>query len=152
MEVKTDAVKTIFTIGYEDHKQPGDLVAKLKEAGIELLVDVRAIAHSRRPGFSRRALSEVLSDAGIFYEHWPELGNPKEYRDLYKSGAVLEGRRAFQAHLRNGSSTDVDRLAERISTTSACVMCLEADHEACHRAVVAEEVVERHVGAAIVHL
>ena len=49
-------------------------------------------------------LAQTLTSAGIVYEHERALGNPKPYRDLYKSGAVAEGRAGYTAHLRNGSA------------------------------------------------
>jgi uncharacterized protein (DUF488 family) len=44
--------KTIFTIGYQQATQPAVLAA-LREAGVEVLADVRARPLSRKPGFSK---------------------------------------------------------------------------------------------------
>ena len=59
-KAKTKA-KTLFTIGYEKAR-PQAVLDELKEAGVKLLVDTRAVAASRRPGFSKRALAASLGD------------------------------------------------------------------------------------------
>jgi uncharacterized protein (DUF488 family) len=56
--------RRLFTIGYEGATQ-ADVIARLKAAGVDLLVDVRAIAASRRAGFSKTILSESLKAEGI---------------------------------------------------------------------------------------
>jgi uncharacterized protein (DUF488 family) len=49
----------LFTIGYEQAKS-ASVLKELKAAKVELLVDVRAVAASRRPGFSKRQLAAGL--------------------------------------------------------------------------------------------
>ncbi len=51
----------IYTIGYEQ-TEIGSFIGTLKEVGIELLADVRAVALSRKKGFSKTALSGCGSD------------------------------------------------------------------------------------------
>lgn len=65
----------LFTIGYEQAK-PAAVLDELRRARIELLIDTRAVAASRRPGFSKRQLSASLDDAGIGYVHLQKLGTP----------------------------------------------------------------------------
>ena len=49
----------LFTIGYE--QTPAKAVLdELQSAGVKLLVDVRAVASSRRPGFSKNQLAAGL--------------------------------------------------------------------------------------------
>lgn len=81
----------LFTIGYEDARSPAQFIEQLLDAGVERLVDIRARAQSRKRGFSKTALSNALADAGIFYEHRPELGNPTHIRALYRAGVVTLG-------------------------------------------------------------
>ena len=69
----------VFTIGYED-ATPDRVRAALRAAGVATVVDVRALANSRRPGFAKRALSAALAEAGIGYRHLPALGTPPEGR------------------------------------------------------------------------
>ena len=52
------------------------MLAELKRAKVKLLVDTRAVAASRRPGFSKRQLAASLDEAGIAYLHLQKLGTP----------------------------------------------------------------------------
>jgi uncharacterized protein (DUF488 family) len=76
---KTAKSHPLFTIGYEQAK-PAGVLDELKRAKIELLVDTRAVAASRRPGFSKRQLAASLEDSGIDYLHLQKLGTPAEGR------------------------------------------------------------------------
>src|ERR1700744_6543774 len=69
--------KRIATVGYEGLR-PEDFLHVLREAGVERVVDVRAIANSRKPGYAKRALAAALGGAGIEYVHLPSLGTPAE--------------------------------------------------------------------------
>ena len=142
----------LFTIGYEDHKTPDSLTAVLLSAGVLRLVDVRELPISRRPGFAKRALSAALTEAGISYEHQRGLGNPKPLRDLYRSGRQADGEREYLAHLRNGSAAAVDALAGRLDETPTCIMCFEADHTSCHRALIVQELHGRCPDLRVEHL
>ena len=56
--------RKLFTIGYEQtpHKAVLD---ELEDAGVKLLIDVRAVTSSRRPGFSKRQLAAGLDERGL---------------------------------------------------------------------------------------
>jgi uncharacterized protein (DUF488 family) len=143
---------TLYTIGYEQHKTPDSLVMALKSAGIERLLDVRELPISRRRGFAKTALREALESAGITYEHERALGNPKPYRDLYRSGRQREGERGYLAHIRNGSSWAVDQLAETLGDQRTCLLCFERDHRECHRNLIVRELRERGADVFVRHL
>ena len=70
----------LFTIGYEKAAQ-SDVLAALKRARVQLLIDTRAVAASRRAGFSKRQLAAGLDEAGITYLHLQKLGTPAEGRE-----------------------------------------------------------------------
>ena len=70
----------IFTVGYEATTM-GEFIAALKKAGVERIIDVRAVPLSRRPGFSKNILAASLRDAGIDYVLLKNLGTPKLGRD-----------------------------------------------------------------------
>ena len=69
----------ITTIGYEGTTVPQFLDA-LREGAVKLVVDVRAVASSRRPGFSKSRLAANLEEAGIGYVHLRGLGTPADGR------------------------------------------------------------------------
>lgn len=66
-------MNTVYTIGYEG-TDIERFVQTLKAVGIEVLADVRAVALSRKKGFSKTALRNNLAEAGIEYIHLNALG------------------------------------------------------------------------------
>ena len=141
----------IYTAGYEQHRRPEDLIEVLRRAGIERLVDVRERPLSRRPGFSKSSLAGLLAEAGIAYEHARRLGNPKPYRDLYRSGRKADGERGYRAHIRNQAEA-VDELLAALATARTCVLCLERDPADCHRSILVDELRAREPLLEVQHL
>lgn len=130
--------KTLFTIGYEK-ATPDALVEALLKAKVRTLIDVRAVAASRRAGFSKRALAERIERAGIAYLHLRDLGTPKAGRDAAKAGDTSTMRRIFDAHMEKPEALAALADAVRIAKESTvCLMCLERDHNHCHRAILAD--------------
>ena len=84
----------LFTIGYEGRTQP-DTIARLTDAGVKVLIDVRAIAASRRAGFSKTLLAASLNEAGVDYVHLRQLGTPKPGRQAAQAGRIGEMRAIF---------------------------------------------------------
>lgn len=127
----------IGSIGYELHKDVRDFVQLLRDAGVDRLIDVRELPMSRRRGYGKTALSESLSAAGIEYVHMRALGNPKSFRDLYKSGLVAEGRELYQQHLLGKCRFALEDLANLLSDDKrSALMCVEHDPSTCHRTVI----------------
>lgn len=143
---------TVFTIGYEQHLTPSTLIGALQAAGVERLIDVRELPLSRRRGFSKTALAGALAEAGIDYEHVRELGNPKPYRELYRTGRLAEGVERYRAHLHNGSYSALVALSETLEDAPTCLLCFEAAHVECHRAVIIDTLKARVPSLAVVHL
>lgn len=88
----------IFTIGYEGTTQ-AELIARLKEAGVTLLADVRAVPLSRRPGFSKNILAAGLREAGIDYAGLKALGTPPEGREAARKHDLDKLRRIYMGQL-----------------------------------------------------
>lgn len=130
---------SIATIGYETATVPG-LLAALRDDGVKLLIDVRAVASSRRPGFAKTKLAANLAGAGIEYLHLRKLGTPAEGRAAARSGRYDELRAIYQAHLATPEAQDeLETLAELVrSGKRVCLLCLEADHAHCHRSMIAD--------------
>src|SRR6201981_1457535 len=89
----------LFTIGYEQ-TPPKAVLDELEQAGVKLLVDVRAVTSSRRPGFSKNQLAAGLDERGIAYIHLRGLGTPKDGRDAARSGKFDLLHRIYAKHLR----------------------------------------------------
>jgi uncharacterized protein (DUF488 family) len=130
----------LLTIGYEG-STPETFDAALTAAGVQLVVDVRAIAASRRRGFAKTALSARLTDAGISYIHLRELGDPKPGRIAARAGQWSKFRSIFFAHLTTPEAMDgLVRLSELAVRQRTALLCYEADAAQCHRTIVAERV------------
>ena len=142
----------IFTIGYEGATQPNVLDA-LEAAGVGLVLDVRAIAASRRAGFSKTILSSSLAERGIDYAHLRSLGTPKPGRDAARRGDIAELHRIFDAHMHTPEAADgLERaIALAGGDRPVCLLCFEHTPEGCHRLPVAERIAAR-TGQTISHL
>ncbi|VXB94270.1 DUF488 family protein [Brevundimonas sp. G8] len=141
----------LFTIGYEGATQ-AEVIARLKSAGVETLIDVRAVAASRRAGFSKTILGESLKAEGIDYVHLRGLGTPKAGRDAARKGHVGEMRAIFADHLAEPQAqVEYERLKALAGEKRVALLCFEADHAGCHRAVLAERLADED-GATVVNL
>lgn len=134
----------LFTIGYEQTPSKA-VLDELERAGVKLLVDVRAIAASRRPGFSKTQLAAGLDERGIGYVHLRGLGTPKEGRLAARSGDTKALARIYGAHLKTAQAREeMDELAALVKTAGpVCLLCYERDHRDCHRRFIAEIIAER---------
>lgn len=141
----------LFTIGYEASTLPA-VLATLKAAGVGLLIDVRAVAASRKPGFSKKLLAASLGEAGINYLHLQALGTPKPGRDAARAGRVAEMHRIFRAHMASDrAQADLAQARAAAGAAPACLLCFERDHRGCHRDLVAE-MIQAETGQKVVHL
>lgn len=124
---------TIFTIGYEG-ATVAEFLAALKSAGVERVIDVRALPLSRRPGFSKTILANTLREAGIEYVHLKALGTPKEGRDAAKKGDVMTLERVYDSQLQ---LPEVQAQAAQMRALAAekpsALLCFERDPCHCHR-------------------
>jgi len=132
----------LATIGYQGAPQ-ARVIDTLKAAKVEVLIDVRAVAASRRAGFSKGILSASLEDAGIEYVHLRDLGTPKEGRIAARHGRTAEMRTIFEAHMAEpGAQLQLARAVEIARGRKACLLCFEHDHRGCHRTIVAQRMCE----------
>jgi uncharacterized protein (DUF488 family) len=132
----------LATIGYEAAPQ-ARVIEALKAAGVEVLIDVRAVAASRRAGFSKGILSASLEDAGIEYVHLRELGTPKEGRIAARHGRTAQMREIFEAHLAEPKAQlQLAQAVELARARKAALLCYEADPKGCHRTIVAQHMAE----------
>lgn len=134
-------IHTLATIGYEGTTVPNFLDA-LRAGKVQLVVDVRAVASSRRPGFAKTRLSANVEEAGMGYLHLRALGTPAEGRAAARSGKHAEMRRIFLEHLATAAAQE--QLADLVeiirSGKRVCLLCFEANPGHCHRTLVAQAV------------
>jgi uncharacterized protein (DUF488 family) len=136
--------KKLFTIGYEQ-TPARSVLDELERAGVKLLVDVRAVASSRRPGFSKNQLAAGLDERGISYLHLRGLGTPKDGREAARSGKLDTLHRIYAAHLKTPQAKEeLDELSSLVKKSGpVCILCYERDHLHCHRQWIAEIIEER---------
>jgi uncharacterized protein (DUF488 family) len=141
----------LATIGYESQTQD-TVIARLKAAGVKTLIDVRAVAASRRAGFSKTLLAASLAEAGIEYVHLRQLGTPKPGREAARKGRIAEMHAIFEDHMAEpAAQLELARATEIAADRPSALLCYEADAEGCHRKIVAERICEA-LGCEIVNL
>jgi len=123
----------IFTIGYEGTTMP-EFIAALQAAGVQRVIDVRALPLSRRPGFSKTPLRGALEEAGIEYVHLKALGTPAEGRNAARAGrhADLERIYAGQLELPEAIAQSAQML-ELAAEKPSALLCFEREPRHCHR-------------------
>jgi uncharacterized protein (DUF488 family) len=136
-------VQKLFTIGYEGKTQ-AEMLDELEAAGVALILDVRAVAASRRPGFSKTALAAGLKERGIDYLHLRPLGTPAEGRQAARAGRIDEMRTIYADQLETPEAAlALERALAEASTRPAALLCYEREAPDCHRSMLAQRMVER---------
>jgi uncharacterized protein (DUF488 family) len=123
----------IFTIGYEGATVP-EFVVALQEAGVQRVIDVRALPLSRRPGFSKSPLKAALEEAGIEYVHLKALGTPAEGRTAARAGRHADMARIYagQLELPEAIAQSAEML-ELAREKPSALLCMEREPAHCHR-------------------
>lgn len=136
-------MQRLFTIGYEGKTQV-EFLAELAAAGIERVLDVRAVAASRRPGFSKTALRNALAQEGIDYLHLRPLGTPAAGREAARKGRTAEMRRIYAAQLETDEAAlAMEQALAAVSEKKTALLCYEKDAPGCHRSMLAERMIAR---------
>jgi uncharacterized protein (DUF488 family) len=125
----------IFTIGYEG-TTVGEFLSALQSAGVERVIDVRAVPNSRGPGFSKTPLRNALAEAGIDYVHLRALGTPADGRAAARAGRHADLERIYAGQLELpeaiAQSAQMVGLAEE---KPSALLCYERDPAVCHRSL-----------------
>ena len=143
-------MKTLRTIGVYGFDR-GSFLGALEGAGVDLLLDVRqrrGVRGSEYAWANAQRLQAVLAEVGIGYSHLKELAPTTEMRQLqYAADARLgEGKRnrtaLAPAYVERYTEevlerVDLDPVVQWIGNSSAALLCVERDPEACHRSLIA---------------
>jgi uncharacterized protein (DUF488 family) len=144
-------MRDLLTIGYQGCTID-QVLAELCRAGVSLLIDVRALPLSRKPGFSKRQLAAGLDERGIAYVHLQGLGTPKPGRDAVRAGHPERMEPIFREHMRSDrAQVELARARQLVRRGSVCLLCFEQDPMTCHRRLVAE-MISADTGQPIRHL
>ncbi len=139
----------IFTIGYEA-ATVADFLAALNRAGVERVIDVRALPLSRRPGFSKSPLKAALAEAGIDYVHLRALGTPAAGREAARKGRTAELERIYAGQLELPEAmAQGAQMLELAAEKPSALLCFERQPAGCHRSLLLRWVAP---GAEVTHL
>jgi uncharacterized protein (DUF488 family) len=123
----------IFTIGYEA-TTVGDFLEALRGAGVERVIDVRALPLSRRPGFSKSSLRAALAEAGIHYVHLRALGTPASGREAARKGRHDDLKRIYAGQLELPEAiAEGAQMLDLAREKPSALLCYERDPAGCHR-------------------
>ncbi len=141
-------------------------LAELARADVRLVLDIRQRRGVRGPEYAwanAKRLQAALEEAGIAYEHHPELAPTTELRQLQyaeddRRGVGKRSRTELApAYVERYTSEILDRadlasVAASLPTAGAgALFCVERDPDACHRSLVAERLATEY-GMALEHL
>lgn len=136
------AAVSVFTIGYEE-STIDEFIKRLQRHNITALVDVREIPASRKAGFSKGRLAEILQAHDINYIHVKALGSPKLIREkLHQSNDYKTFFDEYSAYIDSQIDVVKDLYKDVVSRETSCLMCMERFAEYCHRRVVADKIKE----------
>jgi uncharacterized protein (DUF488 family) len=136
--------RRIFTIGYEG-ASPDGFATTLKDAGVAVVADVRAVALSRKRGFSKTALREYLETEGLGYRHYIALGTPKPGREAARAGDAASLRRIYcdEVLASEPARAALEDLVALAGDRPVCLLCFERDPALCHRRLLTERLAAR---------
>ena len=125
----------LFTIGYEGATMD-EFLSALREAGVERVIDVRALPLSRRPGFSKTPLKNALAEAGIDYVHLRALGTPAEGRAAARSGQQKRMETIYAAQLGLPEAlVAAEEMKALADERPSALLCFEREPAGCHRSL-----------------
>ncbi len=150
---RVDNSASLLTIGYQG-RTLSELVGRLVRHEVRVLIDVRESARSRRPEFNERRLAEAVTGRGISYLHVPNLGSKAAARhDLYASGDFERFAGLYLSYVRRWRLPEMKELCRLIGREGVvCILCYEADHEHCHRSIVAREAIRLRSKVQVQHI
>jgi uncharacterized protein (DUF488 family) len=146
--------RALFTIGVYG-SDAETFLAALHDSGVPRIIDVRQRRGVRGPQYAwanSKRLQAALAEAGIGYEHRPELAPTTELRELqYAEDARRgEGKRSRTVlapeYVRRYTEEILDPAGvdEVVQALPAALMCVERDPEACHRSLIAQRAAAEH--------
>ena len=142
---------SVSTIGYEQ-STPAEFAARLIEAKIDMIVDVRAVPLSRKPGFSKNRLAAALAAIDVEYKHVVNLGAPQEIRDALRDGGTWKSYESgYNAHLARYEG-EVQALLDLAAERTICLLCFERKPEVCHRSLIAQTMADKYPGLVVDHI
>jgi uncharacterized protein (DUF488 family) len=146
-ELAKAAELSILTIGHST-RTLSEFVELLKVYGVSLVVDVRTVPRSRHnPQFNKETLPDALKLVGVRYVHMPEIGGLRRPKaDSVNTAWRNKGLRGYADYMQTKEFTEnLLKLVALARENCVAVMCGEALPWRCHRSLIADALVVRHV-------
>ncbi len=140
----------IYTVGHST-RSIEEFIALLQANRIEIVIDVRRIAQSRRnPQFGESALCESLKERGIMYKRMEGLGGLRHTSDSSANKAWKNlSFRGYADYMQTPEfSESIGELIETGREKRTAIMCAEAVPWRCHRSLISDALVVRGVRVA----
>jgi uncharacterized protein (DUF488 family) len=141
-------ISRIWTIGHST-RTIDIFVSLLEDNGVKVVADVRSLPGSKRyPQFNKEMLAKSLSEHGIRYEHFPELGGRrKAKKDSQNTAWRNASFRGYADHMETEEfGAGVERLLDLANNMGpTAIMCAEAVWWRCHRALISDYLKTRAV-------
>jgi uncharacterized protein (DUF488 family) len=145
-------VQSIWTIGHSTHPIT-EFIGLLRAYDIEALADVRRFPGSRKhPQFNQGLLASSLSEVGVVYSHFPELGGRRQsVPDSINTAWRNDSFRGYADYMQTTGFTDgVDRLLQIADSKHTAIMCAEALWWRCHRGLISDYL--KAAGIEVIHI
>jgi len=138
---------TIYTVGHST-RSIDEFIEILQAYNITLLVDVRTVPRSRHnPQFNKENLPNILKPYSIKYLPLPDIGglrHPK--KDSINLALENSGFRGYADYMQTKEFTEnLLKLVVLAKENCLAVMCAEALPWRCHRNLISDALVARHV-------
>lgn len=117
----------------------------------------RGVRGSEYAWANARRLQAALDEAGVGYEHRPDLAPTTELRQLQyaedaRAGVGKRSRDLLAPEYVGRYTTEIlDRVELEPPRVPSALLCVERDPEACHRSLIAERLAAEH-GLPVDHL
>ena len=137
----------VFTVGHST-RPLAEFIALVKAYGIERIADIRTVPRSRHnPQFNADTLGPALADAGLAYEPLKALGGLRHTtKDSPNLGWRNESFRGFADYMQTaGFDAGLAELIAEARTAPTAIMCAEAVPWRCHRSLVSDALLARHI-------
>jgi len=138
---------TVLTIGHSTRTLE-EFVQLLEAYGVTLVVDVRTVPRSRHnPQFNKEAMPDALKHFGIRYMHLPDIGGlrrpkPNSVNLAWKNPSF----RGYADYMQTKDFTDnLLKIMALAREHRVALMCAEALPWRCHRSLISDALVARHV-------
>lgn len=137
----------VFTIGHST-RTIEEFVELLKTYTINLVVDVRTVPRSpHNPQFNKETLPNTLKSLGIKYIHMPEIGGLRRPKhDSINLAWKNSGFRGYADYMQTKEFADsLLKIIALARENRLVLMCAEALPWRCHRSLISDALVVRHV-------